>query len=289
MGTHPIFESDFDCLTEMENNEDKDLEPQGGAVEQESSSPQQQDHMTSSEKDDEMKSDSEENSATRGNSESNPSSPQEEITDQPNIPKPDDPHSPITEASTTEDIGEEMSEAQKRVSESPVSVAASDSSSTRPNKRKRKGTAPTRHVQPAEGSQNGNESKPNGTENEENETEDNSDSEFDKAYNEIDKANNRKLLEEFETKSEIVSRPDSINEPMGLAASQSRPQKYGPPRLDLFGPPQHYLDLFGPPVRESTDNCSVVIRGIGEEEIYCGPGDKDPGDTMIPLRTHSNF
>ena len=78
----------------MENNEDKDLEPQGGAVEQESSSPQQ-DHMTSSEKDDEMKSDSEENSATRGNSESNPSSPQEEITDQPNIPKPDDPHSPI--------------------------------------------------------------------------------------------------------------------------------------------------------------------------------------------------
>ena len=79
----------------MENNEDKDLEPQGGAVEQESSSPQQQDHMTSSEKDDEMKSDSEENSATRGNSESNPSSPQEEITDQPNIPKPDDPHSPI--------------------------------------------------------------------------------------------------------------------------------------------------------------------------------------------------
>merc|ERR1711917_194514 len=94
MGTHPIFESDFDCLTEMENNEDKDLEPQGGAVEQESSSPQQ-DHMTSSEKDDEMKSDSEENSATRGNSESNPSSPQEEITDQPNIPKPDDPHSPI--------------------------------------------------------------------------------------------------------------------------------------------------------------------------------------------------
>ena len=79
----------------MENNEDKDLEPQGGAIEQESSSPQQQDHMTSSEKDDEMKSDSEENSATRGNSESNPSSPQEEITDQPNIPKPDDPHSPI--------------------------------------------------------------------------------------------------------------------------------------------------------------------------------------------------
>ena len=78
----------------MENNEDKDLEPQGGTVEQESSSPQQ-DHMTSSEKDDEMKSDSEENSATRGNSESNPSSPQEEITDQPNIPKPDDPHSPI--------------------------------------------------------------------------------------------------------------------------------------------------------------------------------------------------
>ena len=78
----------------MENNEDKDLEPQGGAVEQESSSPQQ-DHMTSSEKDDEMKSDSEDNSATRGNSESNPSSPQEEITDQPNIPKPDDPHSPI--------------------------------------------------------------------------------------------------------------------------------------------------------------------------------------------------
>ena len=65
--------------------------------------------------------------------------------------------------------------------------------------------------------------------------------------------------------------------------------RYGPPRLDLFGPPQHYLDLFGPPVRESTDNCSVVIRGIGEEEIYCGPGDKDPGDTMIPLRTHSNF
>ena len=57
-----------------------------------------------------------------------------------------------TENSTTEDIGEEMShdhmtEAQKRVSESPVSVAASDSSSTRPNKRKRKGTAPTRHVQ----------------------------------------------------------------------------------------------------------------------------------------------
>ena len=51
------------------------------------------------------------------------------------------------------------------------------------------------------------------------------DSEFDKAYNEIDKANNRKLLEEFETKSEIVSRPDSISEPMGLAASQSRPQK----------------------------------------------------------------
>lgn len=79
----------------MENNEDKDLEQQGGAVEQESSSPQQQDHMTSSEKDDEMKSDSEENSATRGNSESNPSSPQEEITDQPNISKPDDPHSPI--------------------------------------------------------------------------------------------------------------------------------------------------------------------------------------------------
>merc|ERR1711990_1137938 len=190
----------------------------------------------------------------------------------------------------TEDIGEEMSEAQKRVSESPVSVAASDSSSTRPNKRKRKGTAPTRHVQPAEGSNNTNNDEPktNG-ENEENETEDNSDSEFDKAYNEIDKANNRKLLEEFETKSEIVSRPDSISEPMGLAASQSRPQKYGPPRLDLFGPPQHYLDLFGPPVRENTDNCSVVIRGIGEEEIYCGPGDKDPGDTMIPLRTHSNF
>merc|ERR1712131_187377 len=261
MGTHPIFESDFDCLTEMDNSEEKELEEQGGAVEQSSTSSPPEEPMTSSEKDDEMKSDSEDN-ATRGNSESNPSSPQVEIADQQNQsnPKPEDPNSPITEASTTEDIGEEMTEAQKRVSESPVSVAASDSSSTRPNKRKRKGTAPTRHVQPAEGSQNGNEPKPNGTENEENETEDNSDSEFDKAYNEIDKANNRKLLEEFETKSEIVSRPDSINEPMGLAASQSRPQKYGPPRLDLFGPPQHYLDLFGPPVRESTDNCSVVIR-----------------------------
>ena len=77
----------------MENNEDKDLEPQGGTIEQESSNSPQQDHMTSSEKDEEMN--SEENSATRGNSESNPSSPQEEITDQPNIPKPDDPHSPI--------------------------------------------------------------------------------------------------------------------------------------------------------------------------------------------------
>ena len=77
----------------MENNEDKDLEPQGGTLEQESSNSPQQDHMTSSEKDEEMN--SEENSATRGNSESNPSSPQEEITDQPNISKPDDPHSPI--------------------------------------------------------------------------------------------------------------------------------------------------------------------------------------------------
>merc|ERR1711962_598215 len=287
MGTHPIFESDFDCLTEMDNNEDKELEALRDAVEEPiettNGEPQEEQMMMTSLEKDEMKSDSEEN---RGNTESNPSSPQEEIQNQ---IKPDDPHSPITEVSTTEDIGEEMSEAQKRVSESPVSVAASDSSSTRPNKRKRKGTAPTRHVQPAEGSssQNG-EPKPtnNGTENEDNETEDNSDSEFDKAYNEIDKANNRKLLEEFETKSEIVSRPDSISEPIGLAATQSRPQKYGPPRLDLFGPPQHYLDLFGPPVRESTDNCSVAIRGIGEEEIYCGPGDKDPGDTMIPLRTH---
>ena len=63
--------------------------------------------------------------------------------------------------------------------------------------------------------------------------------------------------------------------------------RYGPPRLDLFGPPQHYLDLFGPPVRESTDNCTVVIRGIGEEELYCGPGDKDPGDVLIPLRRDS--
>ena len=65
--------------------------------------------------------------------------------------------------------------------------------------------------------------------------------------------------------------------------------RYGPPRLDLFGPPQHYLDLFGPPVREPTDNCSVVIRGIGEEEIYCGPGDKDPGDVLIPVRSNSHF
>ena len=43
----------------------------------------------------------------------------------------------------------EMDDKEKRVAESPVSVsAASDiSSSSRPNKRKRKGTAPTRHVQ----------------------------------------------------------------------------------------------------------------------------------------------
>ena len=43
----------------------------------------------------------------------------------------------------------EMDDKEKRVAESPVSVsAASDiSNSSRPNKRKRKGTAPTRHVQ----------------------------------------------------------------------------------------------------------------------------------------------
>merc|ERR1712193_267967 len=180
-------------------------------------------------------------------------------------------------------------EKEKRVAESPVSVSATSDISTasRPNKRKRKGTAPTRHVQQSDGEQQ--------KENELNEEDANSEGEFGSAYNEIDRANNRKLLEEFETKSdaEVHSRPPSVNPASTLhhhpqlPKQTVRPQKYGPPRLDLFGPPQHYLDLFGPPVRESTDNCSVVIRGIGEEEIYCGPGDKDPGDTMIPLRTHS--
>jgi len=185
---------------------------------------------------------------------------------------------PLSPVNVNIDDGETGSESAKRQIDSPFSTTASDTSSTRPNKRKRKGTAPTRHVQQAEG----NEIKTNDLDDEEGHSE----TEFDKAYNEIDKANNRKLLEEFETKSEILSRPESINENL---SSQSRPQKYGPPRLDLFGPPQHYLDLFGPPVRENTDNCSVVIRGIGEEEIYCGPGDKDPGDMMIPLRTSSNY
>ena len=77
----------------MDNSEEKELEPQGGAVEQSITSSPPEEQMTSSEKDDEMKSDSEEN-ATRGNSESNPSSPQEEIQNQSN-PKPEDPNSPI--------------------------------------------------------------------------------------------------------------------------------------------------------------------------------------------------
>ena len=87
----------------MDNSEEKELEPQGGAVEQSFTSSPPEEQMTSSEKDDEMKSDSEEN-ATRGNSESNPSSPQEEITDQPNQnnPKPDDPHSPIVSFQRTD-------------------------------------------------------------------------------------------------------------------------------------------------------------------------------------------
>ena len=87
----------------MDNTEEKELEPQGGAVEQSIASSPPEEQMTSSEKDDEMKSDSEEN-ATRGNSESNPSSPQEEITDQPNQnnPKPDDPHSPIVSFQRTD-------------------------------------------------------------------------------------------------------------------------------------------------------------------------------------------
>ncbi len=54
--------------------------------------------------------------------------------------------------------------------------------------------------------------------------------------------------------------------------------------MDLFGPPQHYMELFGPPMRQRTENCSVVIRGIGEEELYYGPGDKDPGEIVIPVR-----
>jgi hypothetical protein len=44
------------------------------------------------------------------------------------------------------------------------------------------------------------------------------------------------------------------------------------------------MELFGPPVRQRTENCSVVIRGIGEEELFYGPGDKDPGEIVIPVR-----
>jgi len=198
------------------------------------------------------------------------------------------------ERPATPDESMELDDKEKRVAESPMSVSAhSDiSSASRPNKRKRKGNAPTRHVQQSDGADASNK------ENADNNDDDpNSEGEFGSAYNEIDRANNRKLLEEFETKSDVIeptSRPASVTTQSVTVTTathqvnstqRQRPQKYGPPRLDLFGPPQHYLDLFGPPVRESTDNCSVVIRGIGEEEIYCGPGDKDPGDMMIPLRT----
>ena len=46
---------------------------------------------------------------------------------------------------------ESNADSKKVRSDSPaLSVAASDSSSTRPNKRKRKCAAPTRHIQPSE-------------------------------------------------------------------------------------------------------------------------------------------
>ena len=43
----------------------------------------------------------------------------------------------------------DIDDKEKRVAESPVSISAQSDISTasRPNKRKRKGTAPTRHVQ----------------------------------------------------------------------------------------------------------------------------------------------
>jgi len=258
MGTHPIFESDFDCLTVMENIEAE------SEHEQLENSPRPS--STASESKEET---------TTSDKESETTDTTKEVDDD----KSDRPQTPVENM--------EMDDKEKRVAESPVSVsAASDvSSSSRPNKRKRKGTAPTRHVQQSDGEQKENNSTADPTEDDAN-----SEGEFGSAYNEIDRANNRKLLEEFETKSDVIeptSRPVSVAQ-SGTSRQATRPQKsrYGPPRLDLFGPPQHYLDLFGPPVRESTDNCSVVIRGIGEEEIYCGPGDKDPGDMMIPLRTN---
>lgn len=192
------------------------------------------------------------------------------------------PKTDINEDSKDTNDIESDSNSIKRPIESPSSVTNSESS-VRPNKRKRKGT-PARHIQ-SESNNRVTDVKSPGE----------GDGEKD---SDMDKANNRKLLEDFERKSEVgLSRPVSQNGEPESAATRpaSRPvqrssrEKYGPPRLDLFGPPQHYLDLFGPPVREPTDNCSVVIRGIGEEEIYCGPGDKDPGDVLIPVRSNSHF
>jgi len=158
------------------------------------------------------------------------------------------------ELSTKDSIAESSMSTSQRQTDSPASVANSENSS-RPNKRKRKGT-PTRHL-------------------------------------EVSAAESKSDREREEVLSENLAGSPKNEIPVVLpdeAASEekqptkNKPKKYAAPRLDLFGPPQHYMELFGPPMRQRTENCSVVIRGIGEEELYYGPGDKDPGEIVIPVR-----
>jgi hypothetical protein len=156
------------------------------------------------------------------------------------------------ELSTKDSVSE--TNMSQRQTDSPVSVANSEHSS-RPNKRKRKGT-PTRHL------------------------------EVSQAESQSDREREEVLSENLagSPKNEIpVVLPDEAASEEKQPA-KSKPKKYAAPRLDLFGPPQHYMELFGPPVRQRTENCSVVIRGIGEEELFYGPGDKDPGEIVIPVR-----
>jgi len=159
------------------------------------------------------------------------------------------------ELSTKDSISELSMSNTQRQTDSPASVANSEHSS-RPNKRKRKGT-PTRHLEVSQ-------------------TESQSDREREEVLSE-------NLAGSPKNEIPIVL-PDEAASEEKHEPAKSKPKKYAAPRLDLFGPPQHYMELFGPPVRQRTENCSVVIRGIGEEELYCGPGDKDPGEIVIPVR-----
>ncbi|CBY24030.1 unnamed protein product [Oikopleura dioica] len=159
------------------------------------------------------------------------------------------------ELSTKDSISELSMSNTQRQTDSPVSVANSEHSS-RPNKRKRKGT-PTRHLEVSQ-----------------------AESQSDREREEVLSEN---LAGSPKNEIPVVLLDEAASEDKHQP-TKSNPKKYAAPRLDLFGPPQHYMELFGPPMRQRTENCSVVIRGIGEEELYYGPGDKDPGEIVIPVR-----